>query len=85
MLIDVSPFSPTLQGWFATAPAASPTIGGFLYVTVASLAVGMTLSAFRWFFVDTIHGLTGLPPPVLDFARWKWARKSDPPEGEMGA
>lgn len=69
VLLGVSPFSPTLQGWLATAPAASPTVGGFLYVTVASLTVGMTLSAFRWFLVDTIHSLTGLPPPSLDFAK----------------
>ncbi len=68
VLVGVSPFSPTLQEWLATAPAASPTVGGFLYVTVASLAVGMTLSALRWCLVDTIHGLTGLPPPALDFA-----------------
>lgn len=68
VLVGVSPFSPTLQEWLATAPAASPTVGGFLYVTAASLAVGMTLNALRWFLVDTIHGLTGLPPPTLDFA-----------------
>src|SRR3954451_19115926 len=68
VLVGVSPFSPTLQEWLATTPAASPTVGGFLYITVASLAVGMTLSALRWFLVDTIHGLTGLRPPMLDFA-----------------
>ena len=67
-LIGASPFSPTLQEWFATTSATSPTIGGFLYITVASLAVGMTLSAFRWFIIDTLHGLTGLPAPVLNFA-----------------
>jgi hypothetical protein len=68
VLAGVSPFSPTLQGWFAAAPAAAPTVGGFLYVTVAALAVGMTLSAFRWALVDTAHRLTGLPPPALDFS-----------------
>ena len=68
VLLGVSPCSPTLQEWLGMAPAASPTVGGFLYVTVAALAVGMTVSAVRWLVVDTIHGLTGLPPPVLDFA-----------------
>jgi hypothetical protein len=38
VLAGVSPFSPTFQGWFATASAAAPSLGGFLYVTVASLA-----------------------------------------------
>lgn len=68
VLVGVSPSSPTLQQWLATAPAASPTIGGFLYITVASLAVGMTLSAIRWLLVDTLHRITGLPSPAFDFA-----------------
>jgi hypothetical protein len=68
VLAGESPFSPTFQGWFATASAAAPSLGGFLYVTVASLAVGMTLNAFRWALVDTVHRLTGLPPPALDFS-----------------
>src|SRR5262249_24909349 len=68
VLMGASPFSPTLQQWFATAPSATPTIGGFLYISVVSLAVAMALSAVRWLLVDTLHGLTGLRPPVLDFA-----------------
>ena len=68
VLAAASPFSPTLQGWLAATPDTAPSIGGFLYVTVASLAVGMTLSAFRWALVDTAHRLTGMAPPVLDFS-----------------
>ena len=69
VLAGLSPFSPTLQGWFAVAPKVAPSIGGFLYVTVAALAVGMTLNAVRWALVDTAHRLTGLAPPTLDFSR----------------
>ena len=69
VLLGLSQFSPTLQTWFAATPADAPTIGGFLYLTVASLAAGMTVSAIRWAVVDTIHGLTGLPLPPLDFSR----------------
>jgi hypothetical protein len=69
VLIGVSPFSPTLEQWFATAPSVSPTLGGFLYISILSLAVGMAVSAFRWLLIDTLHGLTGLPPPALDFAK----------------
>lgn len=69
VLISVSPSSPTLEGWFATSPATAPTIGGFLYITIASIAVGVTLNAFRWLLVDTIHGLTGLPIPMIDFGK----------------
>ena len=50
-------------------PTEAPTIGGFLYLTVASLAAGMTVSAIQWAVVDTLHSLTGLPLPPLDFSR----------------
>jgi hypothetical protein len=63
-----SQFSPALQSWFAATPADAPTIGGFLYLTAASLAVGMTISAIRWVLVDAVHGFTGVAPPRLDFS-----------------
>ena len=59
--------SATLREWFATDPVSSPTVGGFLYVTVASIAVGMTLSAIRWLTIDAIHARTGIAAPHLDF------------------
>ena len=62
-------FSPTLAGWFAATPGNAPTISGFLYLTLASLAVGMTITAVRWAIVDQLHALTGLRPPKLDFSR----------------
>lgn len=66
-LLGFSPFSPTLREWFGTGPAATPSIGGFLYVTIASIAVGMTLNAVRWMTIDTIHAWTGISTPPLDF------------------
>lgn len=68
VLLGMSPFSATLDEWLAVAPNSSPTVGGFLYATLASLAAGMTTSAVRWLLVDTAHGLTGLAAPALDFA-----------------
>ena len=41
-LLGFSPFSETLRSWFAATPDGTPTIGGFLYLTVASLAAGNT-------------------------------------------
>lgn len=67
ILASISQFSPTLQRWFASSPNNTPTIGGFLYVTVASIAVGMTVSAVRWAVVDQLHRFTGVPPPRLNF------------------
>jgi len=68
-LFGLSQFSPALRAWFAIAPTDAPTIGGFLYLTVASLTAGMTVSAIRWALVDTLHGVTGLPMPALDFSK----------------
>jgi hypothetical protein len=46
-LYGLSPYVPAVQSWFACTPGDAPTIGGFLYLTVAALAVGMTVSAVR--------------------------------------
>lgn len=67
VLVGFSPFSPTIQSWLATASGSPPSIGGFLYLTLAALACGMTVSAIRWALVDTLHRVSGLPPPQLNF------------------
>ena len=64
-----SRFSAPLRSWFAFTAVDAPTISGFLYLTVASLAVGMTVTAIRWASVDVLHAKTGLRPPALNFAR----------------
>ena len=69
VLWGVSPYSALLRSWFAVTPADAPTIGGFLYLTVASLAAGMTVSAVRWLIVDSVHALSGVPLPRLDFSK----------------
>jgi len=53
VLLGLSQFSPAVRVWFAATPADAPTVGGFLYLTLASLAAGMTVSALRWALVDT--------------------------------
>lgn len=62
-------FAPSLAAWFAATPENAPTISGFLYLTMASLTVGMTITAVRWAIVDQLHTITGLQPPKLDFSR----------------
>jgi hypothetical protein len=58
-----------VQTWFGGASAAGPTVGGFLYVTLASLAAGLTLSAVRWLVLDPLHHLTGVRKPNWDFSQ----------------
>ncbi len=68
-LWGLSSFSPSLRVWFASTPGDAPTISGFLYLTVASLAVGMTVTAIRWACVDMVHAATGLTAPELNFSQ----------------
>lgn len=69
VLWGLSLFSPQLAALFAATPPNAPTIGGFLYLTVASLAAGMTVNAVRWAVLDTVHSRTGMALPPLDFSR----------------
>ena len=68
-LAAIRPYSPTLDVWFSASPSNAPTLGAFLYLTVAAIAAGMTVSAIRWAVIDRLHALTGLKPPSLDFSR----------------
>lgn len=55
--------------WLVGGSDAGPTIGGFACVAAASLALGMTASAFRWATIDQLHHSTGVERPKLDFSR----------------
>lgn len=61
--------SDVVRTWLAGPTNGGPTVGGFLYVTLGSVAAGMTVSALRWAIVDTIHHFTGLPRPRWDDSR----------------
>jgi hypothetical protein len=60
-----------LQPWFGQLPDTVPTVGGFLYMTVAAIAAGITVSTVRWLVVDPIHHHTGIQPPAWDFSLLK--------------
>jgi hypothetical protein len=63
-------FVPGVDAWLAASPDAAPTVGGFLYVTLGSVAAGMLVSTLRWAVLDTLHHRTGIPQPSWDFARF---------------
>ena len=46
-----------------------PTVGGFLYATLASVGLGMTVSAVRWLIVDKVHHHTGVVQQDSDFRK----------------
>ena len=61
--------SPTVGKWFGDASANSATLGGFLYVTLAAVAAGLTASTVRWLLIDALHHYMGVKPPRLDFSQ----------------
>lgn len=70
-LSGVGFFSKTVSDWLSPQGPRPPTVGGFLYATLASLACGMTVSAIRWAVADTIHHVTGIRRPRFDFSKLK--------------
>ena len=68
-LWGASYFSETLRAWLGTVPPDAPSVGGFLYVTLASVAAGIMASTVRWAVIDKIHHWTGLREPLWDFSR----------------
>lgn len=60
--------SPPLRAWLGTTPESGPSVAGFLFITVASVGAGLTVSTVRWLVIDTLHGWTGLKPHDRDFA-----------------
>jgi hypothetical protein len=66
-LWGVSFFSPTVESWIMVSQQGAPTVAGFMYVTLASIGTGLTVSGIRWAIIDSIHHLTGLVRPAWKF------------------
>jgi hypothetical protein len=49
----------------------APSVGGFLYATLASLSLGLLLSAARWLIVDHLLVLFGVIDPGLNYENLK--------------
>jgi hypothetical protein len=75
-LWGVSYFSPTVESWITASQQGAPSVAGFMYVTLASIGTGLTVSGVRWLVIDTIHHLTGLTRPA-----WKFGNLDDKLQG----
>jgi len=62
-LWGVSFHAEPVRVWLLGAASHGATVGGFLYVTLASVAAGMTASAIRWAILDSLHRVTGIRRP----------------------
>lgn len=56
-----------IQSWNGQSEPTAPTVGGFLFLTIASVFAGMMVSTIRWAVIDSLHHHTGLKQP-----RWKF-------------
>jgi hypothetical protein len=68
--LGVSYSFPSIATWLAASSGSdAPTVGGFLYATLASLAVGLVINATRWVFVQEIllYGVTRLPRARINY------------------
>lgn len=67
-LCAVGQFVPIVAGWLqaSAAPDQPASVGGFLYVTLASVGAGLTVSTVRWALIDTLHHWTGIRRPPWD-------------------
>ena len=75
LLWGLSYSSPDIALWLRKSSGAeAPTVGSFLYATLASLAAGLLISAVRWLLVDHFFWVCGflvrgLRRPALDMSR----------------
>lgn len=68
VLWGASYVSPVVSSWLGGSSLLAPTVGGFLYATLAAVAAGVTVSTVRWMVVDKVHQWTGLRRPDFDYA-----------------
>lgn len=59
---------PSVGHWLQTSADSVPTVAGFMYLMLSSMAAGLTVSAIRWGVIDVAHHATGLEPPPWNFA-----------------
>ncbi|MBU2645361.1 hypothetical protein KKI24_11700 [bacterium] len=70
LLYGLSFSIPQISTWLlSNTPENTPKIAGFLYTSLASLALGMTTSAFRWLLIDHVMHLIGVKSPNIDFSK----------------
>lgn len=56
-----------VRPWLQSTPADAPTVGGFLYATLASTTLGLIISGVRWAVIDRVLARTGVRQPAWDF------------------
>jgi hypothetical protein len=64
-LYALSYVEPAIREWFGLASTQNASVGGFLFVVVASVGMGVFLSGLRWLVLDWAFA----DPPAVDSRR----------------
>ena len=62
-LWGMRPYVPTLDAWLTPSESLPAGIESVVFVTLLAIGAGMTASAARWLFIDSIHHAMGLRRP----------------------
>lgn len=69
-LYAVSFFAPAVQVWFGIATTGSTSLGGFLFVVLASIGMGVFISGLRWLVLERwLHFVPARPKNLDDTVR----------------
>ena len=68
-LWTLRPYSPTVRAWMETSASLPAGLESVFFVTLASTAAGMTISALRWAAIDSLFALSGVRRPAWNDAR----------------
>src|ERR1043165_850558 len=70
-LAGISPFAPTIAAWLRPNGYAEASLGPPIYAILAATTLGMIVNCLRWIFIDQLHHVTGVQPPIWDDSRLK--------------
>tara|TARA_R110002049_G_C9174280_1_gene562384 strand:+ start:2216 stop:2827 length:612 start_codon:yes stop_codon:yes gene_type:complete len=68
-LLGLAPFVPLFDQWLSGPLDESPTVGGFLYSLLASIALGIFASTLRWLAVDSLIAVFQPTKRAPDFGK----------------
>ena len=71
LLMGLSYRFASIEQWVSGTVSSSPTIGGFLYSTLASVGLGVLGSTLRWLVIDSLLHRVGVAPPKMRFGQLK--------------
>jgi hypothetical protein len=72
LLWGLSFTSPVVANWLASYSSEhAVAVGGFLYSTLASLALGLLISAVRWLIIDSLLSWLGIDGKRLNYEKLK--------------